>query len=188
MPSSRAKIRGKEGKRSRRSSLSPPPSLSSKEPPVQGKTKPKKPLQAVPWTESLMRGMDDGLQPPGNSGRESFVTVSIPVLAGCGLGISDETVRGGGVEKTVVVGYYRAMCNKVVISYSITREQEFIEATSRITSFNVMSRILSSNADAYEYTEVILILILILIHKLGFRSSKSRRSPRWPTARCRART
>ncbi|KAI0068370.1 Sec39-domain-containing protein [Artomyces pyxidatus] len=72
-------------------------------------------------------------------------------------------------------------------SDKIIREQEFIEATSRIASFNVMSRpgipispieirltkdrlslvsrVLSSNSDAYKYTEV----ILDLVHKLGFR-------------------
>jgi neuroblastoma-amplified sequence len=70
---------------------------------------------------------------------------------------------------------------------SVIREQEFIEATSRITSFNVetrpgvplspieirltkdrlslVSRVLSSNNDAYKYKEV----ILDLADKLGFR-------------------
>ncbi|KAG5647611.1 hypothetical protein DXG03_008964 [Asterophora parasitica] len=70
----------------------------------------------------------------------------------------------------------------------IVREKEFIEATSRISSFNVtskpgipmspieirltndrislISRILSSNSDAYKHTEV----ILDLVHKLGFRN------------------
>jgi neuroblastoma-amplified sequence len=70
---------------------------------------------------------------------------------------------------------------------TVTREQEFIEATSRITSFNVetrpgvplspieirltkdrlslVSRVLSSNNDAYKYKEV----ILDLVDKLGFR-------------------
>ncbi|KAF8078752.1 secretory pathway protein Sec39-domain-containing protein [Lyophyllum atratum] len=69
----------------------------------------------------------------------------------------------------------------------IMREKEFIEATSRISSFNVtsrpgipispieirltndrlslISRVLSSNTDAYKHTEV----ILDLTHKLGFR-------------------
>jgi len=69
----------------------------------------------------------------------------------------------------------------------ILREREFIEATSKISSFNVtsrpgiplspleirltkdrltlISRILSSNNDAYKHTEV----ILDLVHKLGFR-------------------
>jgi len=72
-------------------------------------------------------------------------------------------------------------------SEAIIREQEFIEATSRITSFNVetrpgiplspieirltkdrlslVSRVLSSNDDAYKYKEV----ILELVDKLGFR-------------------
>jgi hypothetical protein len=72
-------------------------------------------------------------------------------------------------------------------SESVIREQEFIEATSRITSFNVesrpgvpltpieirltkdrlslVSRVLSSNSDAYKYKEV----ILELLDKLGFR-------------------
>ena len=72
-------------------------------------------------------------------------------------------------------------------SESVIREQEFIEATSRITSFNVetrpgvplspieirltkdrlslVSRVLSSNSDAYKYKEV----ILELVDKLGFR-------------------
>lgn len=72
-------------------------------------------------------------------------------------------------------------------SEAVTREQEFIEATSRITSFNVetrpgiplspieirltkdrlslVSRVLSSNDDAYKYKEV----ILDLVDKLGFR-------------------
>ena len=72
-------------------------------------------------------------------------------------------------------------------SESVIREQEFIEATSRITSFNVesrpgvpltpieirltkdrlslISRVLSSNSDAYKYKEV----ILELVDKLGFR-------------------
>ncbi|THV07652.1 Sec39-domain-containing protein [Dendrothele bispora CBS 962.96] len=70
----------------------------------------------------------------------------------------------------------------------ITREKEFIEATSRLSSFNVMSRpgtpispieirltkdrlslvsrVLSSNSDAYKHTEV----ILDLVYKLGFRN------------------
>jgi neuroblastoma-amplified sequence len=70
---------------------------------------------------------------------------------------------------------------------TVIREQEFIEATSRITSFNVetrpgvplspieirltkdrlslVSRVLSSNNDAYKYKEV----ILDLVDKLGFR-------------------
>ncbi|RDB29178.1 Neuroblastoma-amplified sequence [Hypsizygus marmoreus] len=70
----------------------------------------------------------------------------------------------------------------------ILLEKEFIEATSRITSFNVtsrpgipispieirltkdrlslISRVLSSNNDAYKHTEV----ILDLVHKLGFRN------------------
>ncbi len=72
-------------------------------------------------------------------------------------------------------------------SEAVIREQEFIEATSRITSFNVetrpgiplspieirltkdrlslVSRVLSSNNDAYKYNEV----ILELVDKLGFR-------------------
>jgi hypothetical protein len=72
-------------------------------------------------------------------------------------------------------------------SEAVTREQEFIEATSRITSFNIetrpgiplspieirltkdrlalVSRVLSSNDDAYKYKEV----ILELVDKLGFR-------------------
>ena len=72
-------------------------------------------------------------------------------------------------------------------SERIIKEKEFIEATSRICSFNVMSRpgivispieirltkdrlslisrVLSSNSDAYKHTEV----ILDLCHKLGFR-------------------
>ncbi|KAF8271454.1 Sec39-domain-containing protein [Lactarius quietus] len=72
-------------------------------------------------------------------------------------------------------------------SESVIHEQEFIEATSRITSFNVesrpgvpltpieirltkdrlslVSRVLSSNSDAYKYKEV----ILELVDKLGFR-------------------
>jgi hypothetical protein len=72
-------------------------------------------------------------------------------------------------------------------SERVVREQEFIEATSRITSFNVesrpgvpltpieirltkdrlslISRVLSSNSDAYKYKEV----ILELVDKLGFR-------------------
>ena len=74
-----------------------------------------------------------------------------------------------------------------VRSETIIREQEFIEATSRIASFNVetrpgiplspievrltkdrlslVSRVLSSNNDAYKYKEV----ILELVDKLGFR-------------------
>ncbi|KAI0756697.1 secretory pathway protein Sec39-domain-containing protein [Daedaleopsis nitida] len=70
----------------------------------------------------------------------------------------------------------------------IAHEKEFIEATSRLCSFNLMSRpgipispieirltkdrlslvsrVLSSNNDAYKHTEV----ILDLVHKLGFRS------------------
>ncbi|KAK0208143.1 secretory pathway protein Sec39-domain-containing protein [Desarmillaria ectypa] len=69
----------------------------------------------------------------------------------------------------------------------IRKEKEFIEATSRLSSFNVMSRpgipispieirltkdrlslvsrVLSTNADAYKHTEV----ILELVHMLGFR-------------------
>ncbi|KAI0830625.1 Sec39-domain-containing protein [Trametes gibbosa] len=69
----------------------------------------------------------------------------------------------------------------------IVQEKEFIEATSRLCSFNLMSRpgipispieirltkdrlslvsrVLSSNNDAYKHTEV----ILDLVHKLGFR-------------------
>ncbi|KZP10526.1 Sec39-domain-containing protein [Athelia psychrophila] len=72
-------------------------------------------------------------------------------------------------------------------SEQIIKEKEFIEATSRISSFNVMSRpgipispieirltkdrlslvsrVLSSNADAYKHTQV----ILDLANKLGFR-------------------
>ncbi|TFK30780.1 hypothetical protein FA15DRAFT_31165 [Coprinopsis marcescibilis] len=77
------------------------------------------------------------------------------------------------------------------ISDRIRREQEFIEATSRISSFNVMSRpgipispieirltkdrlslvsrVLSSNSDAYKHTEV----MIELCHKLGFRDDVS---------------
>ncbi|KAG0696042.1 secretory pathway protein Sec39-domain-containing protein [Suillus ampliporus] len=72
-------------------------------------------------------------------------------------------------------------------SQQLTKERDFIEATSRLSSFNVMSRpgtpispieirltkdrlslisrVLSSNADAYKHTQV----ILDLLHKLGFR-------------------
>ncbi|KAF7784612.1 hypothetical protein Agabi119p4_777 [Agaricus bisporus var. burnettii] len=72
------------------------------------------------------------------------------------------------------------------LSDRLTREKEFIEATSRIASFNVLSRpgipispieirltkdrlslvsrVLSSNNDAYKHTEV----ILDLCYKLGF--------------------
>ncbi|KAH7885900.1 secretory pathway protein Sec39-domain-containing protein [Phlebopus sp. FC_14] len=72
-------------------------------------------------------------------------------------------------------------------SERLARERDFIEATSRLSSFNVfsrpgiplspldvrltkdrlslISRVLSSNADAYKYTE----LVLDLLHKLGFR-------------------
>lgn len=72
-------------------------------------------------------------------------------------------------------------------SDSITREKEFIEATSRITSFNVLSSpgtpispieirltkdrlslissVLSNNSDAYKHTEV----ILELCYKLGYK-------------------
>ncbi|KAJ6574981.1 secretory pathway protein Sec39-domain-containing protein [Mycena capillaripes] len=71
----------------------------------------------------------------------------------------------------------------------LLREKEFIEATSRLSSFNVMSgpgvaispleirltkdrlslvsRVLSSNNDAYKHTEV----ILDLVHKLGLRNN-----------------
>jgi neuroblastoma-amplified sequence len=74
-------------------------------------------------------------------------------------------------------------------SETVIREQEFIEATSRITSFNVetrpgvplspieirltkdrlslVSHVLSSNNDAYKYKEV----ILELVDKLGFRGA-----------------
>jgi len=74
-------------------------------------------------------------------------------------------------------------------SETVIHEQEFIEATSRITSFNVetrpgvllspieirltkdrlslVSRVLSSNNDAYKYKEV----ILELVDKLGFRGA-----------------
>ncbi|KAK0464954.1 secretory pathway protein Sec39-domain-containing protein [Desarmillaria tabescens] len=73
------------------------------------------------------------------------------------------------------------------MSDRIRKEKEFIEATSRLSSFNVMSRpgipispieirltkdrlslvsrVLSSNADAYKHTEV----ILELVYMLGFR-------------------
>ncbi|EMD42011.1 hypothetical protein CERSUDRAFT_120870 [Gelatoporia subvermispora B] len=69
----------------------------------------------------------------------------------------------------------------------LTQEKEFIEATSRLCSFNLtsrdgtpitpleirltkdrlslLSRVLSSNQDAYKHTQV----ILELVHKLGFR-------------------
>ena len=72
-------------------------------------------------------------------------------------------------------------------SDQLLKEKEFIEATSRLSSFNVMSRpgipispieirltkdrlslisrILSSNVDAYKHTQV----ILDLVYKLGFR-------------------
>ncbi|KAI0375316.1 Sec39-domain-containing protein [Pilatotrama ljubarskyi] len=72
-------------------------------------------------------------------------------------------------------------------SARVVQEKEFIEATSRLCSFNLMSRpgipispieirltkdrlslvsrVLSSNNDAYKHTEV----ILDLVHKLGFR-------------------
>ncbi|KAJ6519693.1 Sec39-domain-containing protein [Mycena sanguinolenta] len=71
----------------------------------------------------------------------------------------------------------------------LSREKEFIEATSRLCSFNVMSapgipispleirltkdrlslvsRVLSSNDDAYKHTEV----MLDLVHKLGLRNN-----------------
>lgn len=73
------------------------------------------------------------------------------------------------------------------LSDRLIKEKEFIEATSRLSSFNIMSRpgipispieirltkdrlslvsqVLSSNADAYKHTEV----ILDLVYKLGFR-------------------
>ncbi|KAG6888837.1 hypothetical protein C0992_007395 [Termitomyces sp. T32_za158] len=73
------------------------------------------------------------------------------------------------------------------LSDRIVQEKEFIEATSRISSFNVfsrpgipispieirltsdrlslVSRVLSSNSDAYKHGEV----ILDLVHKLGYR-------------------
>ena len=73
----------------------------------------------------------------------------------------------------------------------IVREQEFIEATSRICSFNVtsrpgipispieirltkdrlslVSRVLSSNDDAYKHTEV----VLDLVRKLGFKGDST---------------
>ncbi|KAG2755536.1 hypothetical protein P692DRAFT_20793257 [Suillus brevipes Sb2] len=72
-------------------------------------------------------------------------------------------------------------------SQQLTKERDFIEATSRLSSFNIMSRpgipilpieirltkdrlslisrVLSSNADAYKHTQV----MLDLLHKLGFR-------------------
>ncbi|KAI3622805.1 nbas protein [Moniliophthora roreri] len=72
-------------------------------------------------------------------------------------------------------------------SEALAKEKDFIEATSRLCSFNVMSRpgipispieirltkdrlslvsqVLSSNSDAYRHTEV----ILELVHKLGFK-------------------
>lgn len=72
-------------------------------------------------------------------------------------------------------------------SDKVLQEKEFIEATSRLSSFNLtsrgnpispieirmtkdrlslVSRVLSSNADAYKHTEV----ILDLVYKLGFRA------------------
>jgi hypothetical protein len=70
----------------------------------------------------------------------------------------------------------------------LVKEKEFIEATSRLSSFNVMSRpgipispieirltkdrlslvsrVLSSNVDAYKHTQV----VLDLVYKLGFRN------------------
>lgn len=75
------------------------------------------------------------------------------------------------------------------MSERIANEREFIEATSRLSSFNVMSRpgipispieirltkdrlslvsrLLASNNDAYKHTEV----ILDLVHMLGFRGN-----------------
>ncbi|KAJ4002451.1 secretory pathway protein Sec39-domain-containing protein [Lentinula boryana] len=75
------------------------------------------------------------------------------------------------------------------LSNRLLKEKEFIEATSRLSSFNIMSRpgipispieirltkdrlslvsrVLSSNADAYKHTEV----ILDLVYKLGFRDN-----------------
>jgi neuroblastoma-amplified sequence len=75
-------------------------------------------------------------------------------------------------------------------SARLLREKDFIEATSRLSSFNIMSRpgipispieirltkdrltlvsrVLSSNADAYKHTQV----ILDLIYKLGFRDDE----------------
>jgi hypothetical protein len=72
-------------------------------------------------------------------------------------------------------------------SQQLTKERDFIEATSRLSSFNIMSRpgtpispieirltkdrlflisrVLSSNAGAYKHTQV----MLDLLHKLGFR-------------------
>jgi hypothetical protein len=72
-------------------------------------------------------------------------------------------------------------------SEQLVKEKEFIEATSRLSSFNLMSRpgisispieirltkdrlslisrVLSSNADAYKHTQV----VLDLVYKLGFR-------------------
>ncbi|KAG2154711.1 secretory pathway protein Sec39-domain-containing protein [Suillus clintonianus] len=72
-------------------------------------------------------------------------------------------------------------------SPQLKKERDFIEATSRLSSFNIMSRpgipilpieirltkdrlslisrVLSSNADAYKHTQV----MLDLLHKLGFR-------------------
>ncbi|KAG2739026.1 hypothetical protein P692DRAFT_20668492, partial [Suillus brevipes Sb2] len=74
-----------------------------------------------------------------------------------------------------------------VPSQQLTKERDFIEATSRLSSVNIMSRpglpilpieirltkdrlslisrVLSSNADAYKHTQV----MLDLLHKLGFR-------------------
>lgn len=73
------------------------------------------------------------------------------------------------------------------VSDRLVKEKEFIEATSRLSSFNIMSRpgipispieirltkdrlslvsrVLSSNAESYKHTEV----ILDLVYKLGFR-------------------
>jgi hypothetical protein len=75
-------------------------------------------------------------------------------------------------------------------SARLLREKDFIEATSRLSSFNIMSRpgisispieirltkdrlslvsrVLSSNADAYKHTQV----ILDLMYKLGFRDDE----------------
>lgn len=92
------------------------------------------------------------------------------------------------------LSYDPATCLKSSISLNVPpsskrliEEKEFIEATSRISSFHVtsrggvpispieirltkdrlslVSRVLSSNADAYKHTEV----MLDLVHKLGFR-------------------
>ncbi|KAJ7630808.1 secretory pathway protein Sec39-domain-containing protein [Roridomyces roridus] len=135
----------------------------------------------------LSTGSEHCIQSPKNKLSLSSETLE-DICLSCSRELYDNASSGNYTFGDMKLAYEWSSTSRPP-SDRLLREKEFIEATSRLSSFNVMSgrgmpispleirltkdrlslvsQVLSSNTDAYKHTEV----ILDLVHKLGLRDN-----------------